>query len=228
MPGALRITRIMDHSFRLQNLGGNDLDRSQRLVLPGANRFDLLNDIHACTDLAENGMLGRSGGVEPVEIVVVHCVDEKLGPARVRLSGVGHGKSSRFVADLCGKLVLDATIVQSTVRLSVCNACERTSCLRSSGPGATGSRVRRVRTTELKHEVWNHTVESESVVKPVLDEPDEVGAGVRHFLVVRLHGEIAHSGFELNFNHDDGILLLFVSRCGREGFLNVLVANVGP
>ena len=83
-------------------------DGLDRLVVAvGLDVANLEDHVHARHHLAEHGVLGRGGAVEPVEETVVHRVDEELGAAAVGLSGVGHGEGPGLVGNLGDELVGD-------------------------------------------------------------------------------------------------------------------------
>src|SRR4051794_2013696 len=57
--------------------------------------LDLVDDVHAGDDLAEDGVAGRVGVL--VEELVVGDVDEELAGGAVRVVGAGHGDGAALV-----------------------------------------------------------------------------------------------------------------------------------
>ena len=122
----------------------------------------------------------RSARREPVEVVVVHGIDEELAAAAVGLAGIGHRQGARLVRDLrvFGVLVLDRAVRAV------------------AGAGARAVRVGAVRAAELDHEVRDHPVKVQAVVEAGLREIAEVPGGDRHLVREELGRDRAERRFE--------------------------------
>ena len=88
-------------------------------------------------------------------------IEEELGSARLRLTGIGHGKGADVIADFLvglAHLVGDSTVMSAGDRLAVARL-EGGVGIRSAGAGATGVGVLGVRASKLVHEVRDNTVD---------------------------------------------------------------------
>ncbi len=131
----------------------------------GGGRLDGLDHIHAVDNAPKYRMLGRTRS-KPVQVGVVDRVDKKLRSSAVWLSGVGHGKRSRLIGQfgVFGKLVLNPSI------------------WRIAGSGSRALRISAVGATELTHEVFDHPMKMQSIIKPVVDKLYEVTRSIGHFV----------------------------------------------
>ena len=175
-------------------LGDTDLDHLDRLdgvVAAGGDLGDLLDEVHALGDLAEDGV-GRGGGaIEPVKEGVVGDVDEELGAAGLGLAGVGHGEGADVVGDALGELVGDATVRGAADGLAIAGLEGGASAgAAGSSTGAVG--VLGVGATKLVHEVGDDAVEVDAIVEAAVGKVDEVAAGDGHLVGVELGLEGAH------------------------------------
>ena len=88
-------------------------------------------------------------------------IEEELGSARLRLTGIGHGKGADVIADFLvglAHLVGDSTVMSAGDGLAVARL-EGGVGIRSAGAGATGVGVLGVRASKLVHEVRDNTVD---------------------------------------------------------------------
>jgi len=106
--------------------------------------------------------VGRRGrAVKPIKEGVVGYIEEELGSARLRLTGIGHGKGADVIADFLvglAHLVGDSTVMSAGDGLAVARL-EGGVGIRSAGTGATGVGVLGVRASKLVHEVRDNTVD---------------------------------------------------------------------
>lgn len=135
--------------------------------------LDLAHDIEPGGDAGENRMLRLPRG-KPVEIAIVHRVDEKLAAPAVRSARVRHRQGTGLVRQLgvSGVLVLNAPVrpVPST----------RPAALRIPAIGAA----------ELNHETIDHAVEMQPIIETGLGQLDEVASSDRHLVNEQLGREI--------------------------------------
>lgn len=126
-------------------------------------------------------MLGRSGFVPEVQEGVVDSVDEELRSTRGWLASVGHGESARLVGESWAasfsELIRDRAITSTSDSLGgsvLGDIGVGGAALWSASAGSARGRISGVWATELVHEVGNHTVEVETIVKAVVSKIDEV------------------------------------------------------
>lgn len=105
--------RVKQPRLHFVNSNFNHLQRRLRAVATSAIRwcaFNLRYDVHARDDFTEDRVL-RGAWREPIEVRVVHRVDEELRATGVRLTGIRHRQRTGFVRDFrIGRmLVFDAT-----------------------------------------------------------------------------------------------------------------------
>jgi hypothetical protein len=74
------------------------------------------------------------------------------------------------------------------------------SWVRSASTSTTGFGVSGMWATELIHEIGNHTVEVEPVVKTLVSEVDEIVGSDWESLSVELHNEAAHGSVDSSIN----------------------------
>ena len=170
--GSLLLTRL-----RVINDGAaDDLLRCFRSVSGKlCTSFNGLDNIHAFRHFAKDSVVSiqpwcRYGG------------EEKLGAACVT-SCVGHGEDSWFV-------MLESESRWLTGDLPA----------RSAGSGATMHGVLGKRAATLNHEVFNDTVEVETIVMPHVDELHEVGHGIGGAAVKEVNRYVSSTGFHENLH----------------------------
>ena len=162
-------------------------------------------------------------------------VDEELRSTGGWLTSVGHGESARLVreswATWFSELIRDGTITGTGDSLGgaiLCNIGVGSATLWSTGTGSARGWVAGVWATELVHEVWNDTVEVETVVEATVGKIDEVAyyvresqrknnrqlkiltSGERHLVAVKFDLELAHSGIKDSawiWHFEDGFLM---------------------
>jgi hypothetical protein len=130
-------------------------------------------------------MCARRGSIEPIQKIIVGHIDEKLRPTRFWLTRVGHAQGSRFIGQLAGQLIWNATLLIASVHAAVA-AREFGLGSRTSSTGPVGVGVLGVRATKLIHKIWNDSVKVDSIVEPRVGEVNEVSAvagGERNNLV---------------------------------------------
>jgi len=173
-------------SDNLEGSGGLDLDLLAGGARVAAVALDLLDEVIAVNDLAEDDVLaiepaGDNGG------------DEELGSVGV-LSGVGHGKETGLGVGELEVLVLELLAVD----------------------GLSTSSIMLGEVTSLKHEVGDDTVEAGAGIPVTVlagAELTEVPGGLGNILVVELEGDatgiLAVNG---DIEVDVGHFVVFVCR----------------
>jgi hypothetical protein len=219
-----------DGGFHLRNSDGSHHNRDNRAIARASlGSVDVVHNVHARSDLAEHGMLRRSGAIEEIEEAVVNRVDEELGASGLGLAGVSHGEGSGLVAEARAVLVLEL-IGDRAGRITGDGSLAR-DLVSGSRLGATSSStaargVTAVGASELVHEVGDNAVEGEAVVESLLREIDKVVRRNRHSsskrgrLGVQLNGERTHGG------HASGNFVRHSSGRGRFKQLPQMIRNV--
>jgi len=186
----------------VKHLSIDALDGHRGAILTSRARVHSHDDILARHDLAEHGVLGRSGAVEEIQETVVDSVDEELGPTRVGLAGVGHRQSEGFVRQLgaarVAELVRDGATsiaLDGLVATWVCGV----------GRGATSAGLRGVGilgigAAKLHHEVRNSAVDVHAIVETSLNKVDEVGSGDGHLVGEDLNHDLTGGKLELSLS----------------------------
>ena len=167
----IALLALVDHNFdHLHWLG-------RTITAVGRRALDLLYDVEARGDLAKDWMTGVTWG-EPVEVRIMTGIDEELAAAAVGHARVRHRQSTGLVRDFCifWMLVADAAIGAV------------------SGASARALRIAAVWAAKLDHEVFNHTVEVQAVVKAALCQLNEVSSGHGHFVDEELDRKFAFRG----------------------------------
>ncbi len=152
--------------------------REGAIVAVGAGLFDLLDDVHAFDDPPENRVSRRSWR-EPIEVMVMHGVDEKLTRAAIGIARVGHRQRAWFIGNLGirGVFVADG-------------AMGRIASARQSALGITA-----MRTSKLNHEVVDDAMKVQPIVEATFRERNEVLRGDRHLVEEQLDGKVAERRF---------------------------------
>lgn len=175
-------------------LGDTDLDHLDGLdgvVAAGGDLGDLLDEVQTLGDLAEDGMGGGGGAIEPVKEGVVGDVDEELGTTGLGTASVGHGEGADVVGDALGELVGDATVRGAADGLAIAGL-EGGASVGAAGSSTGAVGVLGVGATKLIHEVGDHTMEVDAIVEAAVGKVDEVAAGDGHLVGVELGLEGAH------------------------------------
>jgi len=154
-------------SLNLKSAGGLDLDRLARSAGVASVALNLLDEVKAVDDFAEDDVLaiepaGDDGG------------DEELGTVGV-LSGVGHGKETGLGVAELEVLILELLAIDGLATSAIM-------------PGEV---------TTLEHEVGDDTVEAGAgIAEAVLTgaELTEVPGGLGNIVVVELEGDAAGVG----------------------------------
>jgi len=111
---------------------------------------------------------------EPVEVGVVRDVEEELRAARIRPSGICHGKGAGSIGVTGDILIFD---VASTEALLGATSCEVRECPIVWAASACSARVGilGIGAAELVHEARDYAVEVDTFVESRLAEVDEAG-----------------------------------------------------
>src|SRR5690606_22325812 len=116
---------IVASGLLLVDRNPNHLDRLFRSVTGIRVRaFDLTDHVEPIDDLAEYRVLRGTRG-KPVQICVMHGVNEELTAAAVGPAGVGHGQR----AGLVGELGVSRMLVLDTPIGPVARTCARAECI---------------------------------------------------------------------------------------------------
>merc|ERR1719362_966427 len=111
-------------------------------------------------------MFRRSAWVEEVQEVVVGNVDEELRATGIGLAGVCHRQRPWGVRDFCGELIRNvaAAFAHNFFAINL----EAGPIRWATSASAWAPWVLRKGAAELRHEIWNHTVEVEAIVVSVV------------------------------------------------------------
>jgi hypothetical protein len=145
------------------------------VAVGGRRTLDIVHDIHAVDDFAKYRMLRLSAG-EPIQILVVYRVEEELAATTIGPTGIGHGEGPWLIGDLgIGGMLIFNTAVGAV-----------------AGASARTFRILAVRAAKLDHEIIDHAMEVQPIVKAALGQVDEVTRGHRHLVDVEFHGKGSH------------------------------------
>lgn len=137
--------------------------------------FDRFDDIHARRNFAKNWVL-RSARAEPIEERIVYGVHKKLCAAGIWCAGVGHRQRARLIRQLLRWRMLILHATEWRIALT------RAWCIWIFGEFAA----------ELHHEVFDHAVKVQAIVKAHLRKLDEVTGRHWHLIAIDLRRERAH------------------------------------
>mmetsp|Transcript_34930 Transcript_34930/g.58458 ORF Transcript_34930/g.58458 Transcript_34930/m.58458 type:complete len:272 (-) Transcript_34930:69-884(-) len=155
---------------------------------------DLANRVPALHNSAEHGVLGGTQIMAPpIQMVVVHSVDEELGPTAVGVPLVGHRKGARHVGDVRLELIGNAALLVTRHRIAV-GHFERGGGRGAPGPCPRVAVVPRVGAPELNHEVVDDPVEMDPVVEPGLRQVHEVGGREGHGIQEQFDHKVSLGG----------------------------------
>ena len=146
-----------------------------RHLAAAAGADSLVRRLHALGHLPERGIF-------PVQVGGGGHHNEELTSGGVGVHGPGHGQHAPLVGQVVceavgGELPLDAVA-------------------RTAGTGALG-------VAALDHEAGDAAVEGQAVIKPLLNQGDEIVDGIRRFVRVELG---LHHAAALHLNGNDGIV----------------------